>query len=183
MLEKLIRSENLLWIVTILYGMISYFTSYSDVAMLFFDNSYLLLSFPAVIGILLALLLVPYMTHILLREIGDRKFVIAWAHISISIIMVVSVLFIYSYSMPINIKWRFHVGELPAYKKWTYYNIFAINIIKTFIVVQTLYVSYGLATLAQHYYQINKQKHSKYTEDNIEHQDQESDGAIASMIA
>jgi hypothetical protein len=183
MLEKIIRSENLLWIVPILYGMVSYFTSYSDVAMLFFDNSYILLSFPAIVGVLLATMIVPYMTHLMLREIGDRRFVIAWAHIGISIIMVVAILFIFSYSLPINIKWRFYVGELPAFKKWSYYNIVAINIIQTFIILQTIYVGYGLVTLTYHYYQLNKQQRNYYNQGDLEMEDQEVGGAVASMIA
>lgn len=182
MSEKLLRSENLLWIVPIVYGIIAYFTSYSDVAMMFFDNSYILLSFPSLVGVLLAILIVPYMTHLMLREMEERKFIIEWAHIAISIVMAVAILFIYSYSLPINIKWRYYVGELPAYKKWSYYNIVAINIIQTFIIVQILYVSYGIITLINHFYlQIRQQ--NNFAANNLEMIEHDSLDASASMIA
>lgn len=181
MFDKIIRSENLLWIVPTLYGIIACITSYNDVAMIFFDNSYLLLSFPAVVGVLLVTLVIPYFIHLLLREIGDRKFVLAWAHIAISVVLSIAILFIYSYSLPINIKWRFHVGELPAYKKWLYYNLVAINIIKIFIATQSIFTAYGLGLFIRSYFMNTKAQGN--IDQSLDLQEQELGRTVASMIA
>lgn len=180
MTAKIARAENLLWIVPILYGLISYFTAYSEVAMMYFDDAYFILSFPSVIGIIILILILPFLVHLTLRDINERNFFIAWTHVALTVTMVVALLFIYSYSLPINIKWRFYVGELPAYKKWMYYNTVAINIIQTFIYVQSIYVCYGVTLIVRHQLMQRRQDQYDYESETYE---ESADAVVSHMIA
>jgi hypothetical protein len=150
MTARLIRAENLLWAVPILFGLIANYAAYSDVAMLYIDDNYYILNFPALIGICLLVILIPFLMHSVLRDLGQRSFFASWAHVFFTCLLIATILFIYTYALPINLKWRYHVGELPAFKKWDYYNTMALGIFQLLIYIQAAYLVYGVGVLARH---------------------------------
>ncbi|MEN9598554.1 MAG: hypothetical protein RL596_865 [Bacteroidota bacterium] len=144
---KLVRSEHLLWMTPILYGIVVYITSYTDIVMSFYNGAYILVTFPQLITAFLVFLIIPFILHWELRDRNLRDLVISWAHILLSVGMVVAILFIYSFTLPINVKWIHYTGELPAVQKWAYYNSIAIIIMKGFISLQIIYSIYATTKL------------------------------------
>jgi len=143
--SKFIRSEHLLWMIPIIYGIIVYFTSYTEIVMSFYSGAYILVTFPQLIFAFLIFLILPFILQWELRDRDLRDRIIAWSHILLSTGIIVAVLFIYSFTLPINVNWVYYTGTLPAVQKWTYYNNMAILLIKCFLYIQVIYCTYGVA--------------------------------------
>lgn len=178
MTTRLIRAENLLWAVPILFGLLANYAAYSDVALLYIDDSYYILNFPTIIGICLMVMLIPFMMHSVLRDLGQRSFFASWAHVFFSCLLVSTILFIYTYALPINLKWRYYVGELPAYRKWNYYNSLALGIFQLLIYLQAAYLVYGVAVLVRHRVE-QKRLEKQHYDYIIDHLDQNNPNAIS----
>jgi hypothetical protein len=142
--SKFTRSEHLLWMIPIIYGVVVYFTSYTDIVMSFYAGAYILVTFPQLITGFLISLILPFILQWELRDHQLRDKIISWSHILLSIGIVVAVLFIYSFTLPININWVFNSGTLPAVQKWIYYNNMAVLLIKCFLSIQLIYCTYGV---------------------------------------
>ncbi len=178
MTTRLIRAENLLWAVPILFGLIANYAAYSDVAILFVDENYYILNFPSMIGLVLITVLVPFMMHSVLRDLGQRSFFASWAHVFFTCLLITTIFLIYTYALPINLKWKYYMGELPAYKKWNYYNSLVLGIYELLIYIQAAYVVYGISVLIRHRYEQKKQERAHY-DYIIDHLDQSRTSAIA----
>ncbi|HJV20782.1 MAG TPA: hypothetical protein VJ552_12940 [Sediminibacterium sp.] len=151
MTTKIIRAEHLLWMAPVLFVFIIYLSSAVDSMMVFYLGEYFMISYSLITLFFLAVLLVPYLLHILLRRIGARNLVISWLHILLSFLMAASVVFIFNKNLPININWRYHVGELGSFGQWNYYNSLGLLITRLFIAIQLLFSLYGLGSVALHY--------------------------------
>jgi hypothetical protein len=176
---KFVRSEHLLWMIPILYGIVVYITSYTDIVMSFYEGAYFLITFPQLVTAFLVILTIPFILHWELRDRNLRDQVISWSHILLSTGIVVTILFIYSFTLPINVNWVYYTGVLPAVQKWAYYNSIAIILMKGFISLQIVYCAYAgiklvLAIRAQ-------KQNTQFAEDHIYYEDQEKMGT--QMIA
>ena len=164
MTARLIRAENLLWAVPILFGLLANYAAYSDVALLYIDENYYML--------------IPFMMHSVLRDLGQRSFFASWAHVFFSCLLIATILFIYTYALPINIKWRYYVGELPAYKKWSYYNTLALGIFQLLVYIQAAYLIYGVGVLVKHRVDQKRLEREHY-DYIIDHLDQSNNGGLS----
>jgi hypothetical protein len=170
MTTRLIRAENLLWAVPILFGLLANYAAYSDVAMLYVEDNYYIVNFPTIIGICLMVMLIPFMMHSVLRDLGQRSFFASWAHVFFSCLLMATILFIYTYALPINLKWKYYIGELPAYKKWSYYNTLALGIFQLLVYIQVAYLVYGVAALVRHRFEQKRleKEHYDYIIDHLD---------------
>lgn len=76
--SKFIRSEHLLWMIPIIYGIIVYFTSYTEIVMSFYSGAYILVTFPQLIFAFLIFLILPFILQWELRDRDLRDRIIAW---------------------------------------------------------------------------------------------------------
>jgi hypothetical protein len=150
MTAKLTRAEHMLWIVPILYGCMAYFSSYSEVIMMYYNNMFYLFGFFSATLIFLLCSSVPFYIHSILRKIDERNPIIAYAHIALTLVNVVGILFIFSVNLPIKIEWLNSGGELTTFTNWNYYNEMAISLFKLFIIIQLIYSIYGAKILLSH---------------------------------
>jgi hypothetical protein len=178
MTARLIRAENLLWAVPILFGLLANYAAYSDVALVYLDDNYYILTFPTLIGISLLVMLIPFMMHSVLRDLGQRSFFASWAHVFFSCLLIATILFIYTYALPINIKWRYYMGELPAYKKWSYYNTLALGIFQLLVYIQAAYLIYGVSVLVKHRVDQKRLEREHY-DYIIDHLDPNNSGSLS----
>jgi hypothetical protein len=95
-------------------------------------------------------MLIPFMMHSVLRDLGQRSFFASWAHVFFSCLLIATILFIYTYALRINLKWKYYMGELPAYKIWSYYNTLALGIFQLLVYIQAAYLIYGVSVLVKH---------------------------------
>lgn len=148
MTAKYTRAEHLLWIVPIIYGFIAHSSAYSETILVQYKNVFHLFSFFNLTVIFLILLIAPYLIHAAIRKLEIGNNIIAFAHIALSLTLLMGITFIYSVNMPININWfRDNTGELSLYTKWNYYNEMCISLFKIFIVVQLIFCAYGTRLL------------------------------------
>lgn len=181
MTTKLIRAENLLWAVPILFGILANYAAYSDVALLYIDHSYYIFNFPTIIGISLMIMLIPFMMHAVLRDLGQRSFFASWAHVFFSCLLIATILFIYTYALPINLKWRYYVGELPAFRKWNNYNTLALGLFQLLIYLQAAYLLYGVTVLVRQ--RLDQKRLIKEPYEYItEYSDQDNPNTISSRV-
>jgi hypothetical protein len=150
MTAKLSRAEHMLWIVPILYGSMAYFSSYSEVIMMYYKNIFYLLGFFSATLIFLLCLTIPFYIQSTLRKIDERNPIIAYAHIALSLLNVVGILFIFSVNLPIKIDWVNSAGELSTFTNWNYYNEMAISLFKFFVIIQVAYCLYGAKMILNH---------------------------------
>ncbi len=152
MTAKYIRAEHLLWIAPIIYGLMAYYSSYSEIILVYFNYGYQLYNFFNIVVLFLAILTIPFLFQSTIRKLDTRNSVIAFAHISLSIILVVGILFIFSVNIPININWLHNTaGDLSLFTKWSYYNEMCISLFKLFVAIQTVYCIYGSKVLISNY--------------------------------
>lgn len=181
MTTKIIRAEHLLWMAPALFVFMIYLSSSVDSMMVFYLDRYFMISYSLITLFFLAVLLIPYILHIVLRRIGARNLVISWLHILLSFLMAASVIFIFNRNLPININWRYHVGELGSFRLWNYYNTMGLLIARIFIITQLLFCFYGLGTIALHY--INSiRSHNREVADNRENDYDGSEAGFAQQM-
>ncbi|MFT2612698.1 hypothetical protein, partial [Escherichia coli] len=73
--------------------------------MSFYSGAYILVTFHQLILAFLIFLILPFILQWELRDRDLRDRIISWAHILLSTGIVVAVLFIYSFTLPINVNW------------------------------------------------------------------------------
>jgi hypothetical protein len=97
-------------------------------------------------------MIVPFLIQSAIQKMEIRNTIIAIAHITLSLTLLIGITFIFSVNLPINIKWYYNnVGELSLFTKWNYYNEMCISLFKVFIVVQLVYCAYGSKVLISNY--------------------------------
>ncbi len=170
MTAKLSRAEHMLWIVPILYGSMAYFSSYSEVIMMYYNNVFYLLGFFSATIIFLLVLGIPFYIQSTLRKIEERNQIISYAHIALSLLNVVGILFIFSVNLPIRIDWVNSAGELSTYTRWNYYNGMAISLFQFFIIIQVVYCVYGAKTILSHGIMKRKLANGEYSQNNYENE-------------
>ena len=70
------------------------------------------------------------------------------------------------------------MGELPAYKKWEYYNSLALGIFQLLIYIQVAYLIYGVGVLVRH--RVNQKRMEREHYDYIiDHLDQNNPNALS----
>ncbi len=148
MTAKYTRAEHLLWIVPIIYGFIAHYSAYSEIILVRYKNVFHLFSFFNLIAIFLIIMIIPYLIHSAIRKLDIGNNIIAFAHIALSLSLLIGITFIYSVNLPININWYHNnTGELSLYTKWNYYNEMCISLVKVFIIVQLVFSAYGTRLL------------------------------------
>lgn len=170
MTAKLTRAEHMLWIVPILYGCMAYYSSYSEVIMVYYNNVFYLLGFFSATFVFLLFLGIPFYIQSTLRKIDERNPIISYAHIAFSLVIVVGILFIFSVNIPIKIDWVNSAGELTTFTKWNYYNEMAISLFQFFIVIQVAYCLYGAKTIISHGIMKRKLANGDYNQNNYENE-------------
>lgn len=170
MTAKLSRAEHMLWIVPILYGCMAYYSSYSEVIMMYYNNIFLLLGFFSASMIFLFVLIIPFIIQTILRKIDERNPIISYAHIAFSLSLIVGILFIFSVNLPIKIEWINSGGELSTFTKWNYYNEMAISLFKFLIIIQVAYCLYGAKTILSHRIIQRKLASEDYNQNNFENE-------------
>jgi len=152
MTAKLTRAEHMLWIVPIIYGLIAHYSAYSEIILAYYNNLFYLYNFFNIVVIFLLILIIPFLIHIGIRKFEIRNTIIAIAHITISLTIIIGITFIFSVNLPINTDWLYYnSGELSTFTKWNYYNEMCITLFKTFIGVQVVYCIYGTKVLISNY--------------------------------
>jgi hypothetical protein len=182
MAPEITRTEHLLWMVPVISGAMIYVTSHTEMVMVYYSGTYLLLSYFLATLIFLATLLIPFILHHFMRQTEERSFIISWAHVMLSISIIASVLFIYSRILPINTHWRYHVGELNPFKRWSYYNSMAVLFTQIYIALQLLYSVYATVMITRHYLHSSRKLNEEYDFMNGEYNESES-GLVQQMIA
>lgn len=166
MTTKVIRAEHLLWMAPVLFICMIYISSSLDKMMVFYLGEYFMISYSFFTGFFLLALLIPYLLHIVLRRIGMRNQMISWTHILLSVFMAVAITFIFNRNLPVNINWRYHVGELGSFLTWEYYNSMGLLFVRSFLLLQILFSVYGIATVAMYYIARINQRNTE-EEDNL----------------
>ncbi|MDD2793514.1 MAG: hypothetical protein PHD73_10060 [Sediminibacterium sp.] len=151
MTTKVIRAEHLLWMAPVLFICMIYISSSLDRMMVFYLGEYFMISYSFITGFFLIALLIPFLLHIVLRKTGMRNLMISWAHILLSVFMAATVTFIFNKNLPINVNWRYHVGELGSFQTWEYYNSLGLQFVRLFLILQALFSVYGITTIAMYY--------------------------------
>lgn len=152
MTAKYTRAEHLLWIVPIIYGFMAYYSAYSEIILVRYNNVFYLYSFFDFIAIFLVFLIIPFVIQSTIRKLEIRNAIIAYAHIAFSAILVIGIMFIFSVNLPINVNWLYNTaGELSVLTKWSYYNEMCISIFKLFLALQIVYCIYGIKVLISNY--------------------------------
>ncbi|MBL7761510.1 MAG: hypothetical protein JNK08_12500 [Sediminibacterium sp.] len=165
MTTKVIRAEHLLWMAPVLFVCMIYISSSLDKMMVYYLGEYFMISYSFITGFFLIALLIPFLLHILLRRIGLRNQMISWMHILLSIFMAVAISFIFNKNLPVNVNWRYHVGELGSFHTWEYYNSMGLLFVRFFLLLQILFSVYGLTTLGI-YYITRISRHNTAVENN-----------------
>ncbi len=105
MTAKYTRAEHLLWLVPIIYGLLAQYSAYSEVIMVYYNNAFHLYNYFNSTVIFLLILIVPFLIQSASRKLQIRNNIIAFAHIAISLSLLIGILFIVSVNLPININW------------------------------------------------------------------------------
>ncbi|MBA4260209.1 MAG: hypothetical protein C0446_13675 [Chitinophaga sp.] len=159
MSSRVVRAENLLWFAPILFGLLANYAAYSEKVLLFVDNQVYIFSFSSIIIICITIVTIPFIMHSVLRDLDLRNFFSSWAHIFFTCLLTTIILLIFTYSQPINLKWIYHAGELPAYRRWMYYNTMALGVLQLLVYLQAFYLVYGIGVLIKH-------RHNKKVEES-----------------
>jgi len=151
MTTKVIRAEHLLWMAPVLFVFMIYISSSLDRMMVFYLGEYFMISYSFITGFFLIALLIPFLLHIVLRRKSMRNQVVSWAHILLSIFLAATVTFIFNKNLPVNVNWRYHVGELVSFQTWDYYNSLGLFFVRLFVILQILFSVYGITTIVMYY--------------------------------
>lgn len=146
---KNVRGEHLLWLTPVLYIWLANITAPVQIIVVFTDSIYYVFSYYTTVIIFLSVIGIPYFLHKNFRENNTRSIVISWMHILTSVILMFTILVIYTYTPPISREWRFYPTLIPNFIRWRTFNDIAIVLFLSLIVVQIAYIIYGLSKLFQ----------------------------------
>lgn len=146
---KNVRGEHLLWLTPVLYMWIANITAPVQAIVIFNDSNYYVFSYFTTVVIFLSVIALPYFLHKYFRENNTRSIVISWIHILASVIIMFTILVIYTYTPPIDREWRYYPILRPNFARWRLFNDIAIALFEVLILVQVTYLVYGLGKLFQ----------------------------------
>jgi len=145
--QKTSKLENLLMIVPLIAVL---FTSYfSKLAALdnVYATTYISFSFVNVVVFSWALLIIPFILHLFLKQqsLGNRTFINA--HILLSLVLLISVLFSYDLYMPVSsVSQQFFWG-IPYQRHWLEASILTFVLLAMQLFLQLVFSIYSLIKL------------------------------------
>ena len=145
--RKNVRGEHLLWLTPILYIWVANITAPVQTIVVFNDGMYYILSYFTTAVIFLSVIGLPYFFHKYFRKNKSRSIVVSWMHILSSVIIMFTILLIYTYTPPIDHEWRYYPLLRPNFARWRLFNDIAIILFVTLIAIQVTYLIYGIAKL------------------------------------
>lgn len=146
---KNVRGEHLLWLTPVLYIWLANITAPVQIVVVFSNSIYYVLSYYTTVIVFLSVIGIPYFIHKNFRENNTRSIVISWLHILTSVILMFTILIIYTYTPPISREWRYYPLLIPNFERWRLFNDIAIVLFLSLIVVQITYIVYGIGKLFQ----------------------------------
>jgi hypothetical protein len=116
---------------------------------IFNDGNFYLVNFFSALVILLVIISIPYFIHRYLRKYDARSIIISWVHIVPTLLLILSIITIYAYAPPIEKSWKNSVISNPNFLRWMNFNDAAITLLAVLMVVQLIYIFYGLILIFQ----------------------------------
>jgi hypothetical protein len=142
-----VRGEHLLWLTPILYIWVAGFTQPIQSIIVLNDGSFYVFSFLTTLVIFLTSIAIPYFLHKHFRETKNRSIIVSWLHILSSTSLILAILLIYTYSAPIDRDWMNYPLLRPNFNRWHFMNDVAIVLFASFLVIQGMYIVYGVSKL------------------------------------
>ncbi len=146
---KNVRGEHLLWLTPILYIWLTSINAPIQSFIIFNDGDFYLVNFFYALVILLAIISIPYFIHRYLRKYDARSIIISWVHIVPTLLLILSIITIYAYAPPIDRSWKNSVLSNPNFIRWMNFNDAAITLFAVLLLVQLIYIIYGLIVIYQ----------------------------------
>jgi uncharacterized membrane protein YuzA (DUF378 family) len=146
---KNVRGEHLLWLTPILYIWLTSINAPIQSFIIFNDGDFYLVNFFYALVILLAIISIPYFIHRYLRKYEARSIIISWVHIVPTLLLILSIITIYAYVPPIDRSWKNSVLSNPNFIRWMNFNDAAITFFAVLLLVQLIYIIYGLIVIYQ----------------------------------
>ena len=146
---KNVRGEHLLWLTPILYIWLTSINAPIQSFIIFNDGDFYLVNFFYALVILLAIISIPYFIHRYLRKYDARSIIISWVHIVPTLLLILSIITIYAYAPPIDRSWKNSVLSNPNFIRWMNFNDAAITLFAVLLLVQLIYIIYGLIVINQ----------------------------------
>jgi hypothetical protein len=144
-----VRGEHLLWLTPILYIWLTSVNAPIQNFIVFNDGNFYLFNFFSALIIFLIIVALPFYIHAYLRQHQIRSIVISWLHIAPTLLLILSIITIYAYAPPIEISWRLSTLTNPNFTQWQIYNDVAIALFGAFLMVQVVFLLYGLIKVYQ----------------------------------
>ena len=146
---KNVRGEHLLWLTPILYIWLTSINAPIQSFIIFNNGDFYLVNFFYALVILLAIISIPYFIHRYLRKYEARSIIISWVHIVPTLLLILSIITIYAYAPPIDRSWKNSVLSNPNFIRWMNFNDAAITLFAVLLLVQLIYIIYGLIVINQ----------------------------------
>ena len=146
---KNVRGEHLLWLTPILYIWLTSINAPIQSFIIFNDGDFYIVNFFSALVILLAIISIPYFIHRYLRKYEARSIIISWVHIVPTLLLILSIITIYAYAPPIDRSWKNSVLSNPNFIRWMNFNDAAITLFAVLLLVQLIYIIYGLIVIYQ----------------------------------
>jgi hypothetical protein len=144
-----VRGEHLLWLTPIIYIWLTSLNAPIQNFIVFNEGNFYLFNFFSALVIFLLVIAIPYFIHRFLRKHDIRSIVISWVHIVPTLLLILSIITIYAYAPSIEISWKNAVLSNPNFMRWVIYNDVALSLFGVLILVQVIYIIYGLIIINQ----------------------------------
>jgi hypothetical protein len=139
-----VRGEHLLWLTPIIYIWLTSINAPIQNFIVFNDGNFYLFNFFSALVIFLIIIAIPFYLHKYLREHEMRSIVISWLHIVPTLLLILTIIAIYTYAPPIERSWRYSPILNPNFSRWQLYNEVAIVLFEVLLLIQVIYLIYGL---------------------------------------
>jgi hypothetical protein len=144
-----VRGEHLLWLTPIIYIWLTSINAPIQNFIVFNDGNFYLFNFFSALVIFLIIVALPFYIHSYLRQHETRSIVISWLHIVPTLLLILAIITIYAYAPPIEISWRLSTLTNPNFTQWQIYNDVAIALFGTLLIIQVVFLLYGLIKIYQ----------------------------------
>ncbi len=158
-----VRGEHLLWLTPILYIWLTGINVPISNFIVLIEGSFYLFNYFSYLIILLIIISLPFYMHRHLREKELRSTIISWIHIVPTLLLILSIITIYSYAPSIDRSWKDSPLTNPNFSRWELYNDVAIALFEVLILIQIAFLFYGLVVL-----NINKLEQSDFDSSEFE---------------
>lgn len=144
-----VRGEHMLWLTPVLYIWVSGITQPTQIILVLNEGSFYVFNALTTLITFLSAIGIPYYLHKHFRETNTRNIAISWLHILTSATLILAILLIYTYTAPIDRDWINYPLLRPRFNRWQFMNDVAIVLFAVFILIQAIYIVYGLSKLIQ----------------------------------